>query len=238
MLSFDNYCNFYSSAFHFHTQQTQTSRTPYLRSAHKYTRNKCKIGNKWRTSETIHCTSRALISFTINRVHYTEFQQMHCSLLSLARMNHFQNVDIVKLRKSERHIIRWWNDKAEIESKGINAHELPSIHHGSQSIRAFNGGASISFCSVPLFGAFLFRPIHFLSLSLSIACFLLLFFVNYIEQLFSCGFISVIYTLVFPFHLILYQAKIWTAKVERLQFVMRCVRICLCFCANVWFGHR
>lgn len=27
--------------------------------------------------------------------------------------------------------------------------------------------------------------------------------VNYIEQLFSCGFISVIYTLVFPFHLIL-----------------------------------
>lgn len=150
-----------------------------------------------------HITYYALVSLTINRIYYSEFEQMHCTMLSLARMNHFQNVDIVKLRKSEPHIIRWRDDKAKTESKGINAEAQTPIHtasHSSIQRRRFN---FLLFNSI-VRGLFLLVSS---TSSLSVYRLRTVVFVNYIEQLFSCGFISVIYTLVFPFHLILCQAK-------------------------------
>lgn len=87
-------------------------------------------------------------------------------MLSLARMNHYQNVDIVKLRKSEAHHSSAGATQPKIELKGINTHT-------HQAVQPFNDGVLISFCSIPLFGVFCSShpfPLYlFLSLSLSLA---------------------------------------------------------------------
>lgn len=169
---------------------------------------------------------------------------MHCSMLSLARLNHFRNVDIVKLRKSERHIIRWRDDKVKTKSKGINArtHRGTDTHTytamACKPFRRSTAALQFPFVQFHCSGAFFARLIRILTLCLyrvAFCCFWKLHRTIILVWL-HFGDIHTCFSLSFDFM----PAEKIDSNSRAASFCMcLCVwvSICFCFCSNVWFGH-